>query len=111
MPAQRRQEGHDGGRLDHARAERVGDRDVASPCRFDEACHAERGVTAQLERIAETVVEPSEDDIDRLKAFLKTQIGVDPPEVDAALSRSLEEFSEGEHFADDRTLLMLRRIP
>ena len=31
--------------------------------------HAERRVAAQLERIAEAVVEPAEDDVDRLQAF------------------------------------------
>jgi len=49
--------------------------------------------------------------MDRLKAFLKTQIGADPTDVDAALARTLEQYAEGEHFADDRTLLILRRVP
>lgn len=49
--------------------------------------------------------------LERLKEFLRTQIGTDPPEIDVALARALEEFVAGENFADDRTLLMLRRIP
>jgi serine phosphatase RsbU (regulator of sigma subunit) len=49
--------------------------------------------------------------MDRLKAFLKTQIGADPTDVDAALASTLEQHAEGEHFADDRTLLILRRVP
>ena len=47
----------------------------------------------------------------RLKAFVRTQIGSEPAEVDAALVRELEQYAEGEHFADDRTLLILRRTP
>jgi serine phosphatase RsbU (regulator of sigma subunit)/pSer/pThr/pTyr-binding forkhead associated (FHA) protein len=49
--------------------------------------------------------------MDRLKTFLRTQIGSDPTEVDAALAVVLEQYAEGEHFADDRTLLILRRLP
>ncbi|MEP6768671.1 MAG: PP2C family protein-serine/threonine phosphatase, partial [Acidobacteriota bacterium] len=48
--------------------------------------------------------------LDRLKDFVKTQIGKHPTEVDAALARTLEDYADGEHFADDRTLLMLRRL-
>ena len=48
--------------------------------------------------------------LDRLKAFLRTQIGAAPEEVDASLARCLEEHAAGEHFGDDRTLLMLRRV-
>lgn len=49
--------------------------------------------------------------MDRLKAFLRTQIGEDPTDVDSALSRVLEEYAAGEPFGDDRTLLILRRVP
>ena len=69
LPAQRRQKRHDRRRLDHARSERVGDRHVAGADGFDESGHAERRVAAQLERIAEAVVESPEDDVDRLQAF------------------------------------------
>ena len=48
--------------------------------------------------------------LDRLKAFLRMQIGIAPEEVDASLARCLEEHAAGEHFGDDRTLLMLRRV-
>ncbi|MDQ2980460.1 MAG: SpoIIE family protein phosphatase, partial [Acidobacteriota bacterium] len=48
--------------------------------------------------------------LDRLKAFLRTQIGAAPEDVDASLARCLEEHAAGEHFGDDRTLLMLRRV-
>ena len=41
---------------------------LPGPRRLDEAGHAERRVAAQLERIAEVVVEPAEDDVDRLEA-------------------------------------------
>ncbi|MEP6802487.1 MAG: SpoIIE family protein phosphatase [Acidobacteriota bacterium] len=47
--------------------------------------------------------------LDRLKEFVKTQVGKRPIEVDEALAVALEEHAAGEHFADDRTLLMLRR--
>lgn len=49
--------------------------------------------------------------LDRLKTFLQTQVGVSSSDVDDALARCLEEHAAGEHFADDRTLLMLRRLP
>jgi phosphoserine phosphatase RsbU/P len=47
--------------------------------------------------------------LEGLKTFLRTQIGLDLREVDSALARKLEEHAAGEHFADDRTLLMIRR--
>ena len=47
--------------------------------------------------------------LEGLKAFLRTQVGLDLTEVDSALARTLEEHAAGEHFADDRTLLMIRR--
>ena len=50
-------------------AERVGDDDVAGADGIDQAGDAEQRVAAQLERIAEAVVEPAEDDVDRLQAF------------------------------------------
>jgi sigma-B regulation protein RsbU (phosphoserine phosphatase) len=49
--------------------------------------------------------------LDRLKAFLKTQIGHDPAEVDTSLARVQEEHSAGEPYGDDRTILILRRMP
>ncbi len=48
--------------------------------------------------------------LDRLKAFLATQIGHELGEVDTSLAQVLEKHAEGEHFADDRTLLMVRRL-
>ena len=49
--------------------------------------------------------------LERLRKFLLTQIGQELSEVDTALALVLEEHAAGEHFADDRTLLMLRRLP
>ena len=49
--------------------------------------------------------------MDRLKAFIKTQLGCEPADVDAALTRVLEEHVAGEPYGDDRTLLILRRLP
>jgi serine phosphatase RsbU (regulator of sigma subunit)/pSer/pThr/pTyr-binding forkhead associated (FHA) protein len=49
--------------------------------------------------------------LERLKTFLCGQKGRDPVDVDAALARTLEEYAAGEPFGDDRTLLMVRRLP
>ena len=49
--------------------------------------------------------------LERLKTFLADQLGRDPSEVDTNLARKLEEHAAGEHFGDDRTLLMIRRLP
>jgi len=49
--------------------------------------------------------------LERLKNFVKTQVGKEPADVDAALTRVLEEHVAGEPYGDDRTLLMLRRLP
>jgi phosphoserine phosphatase RsbU/P len=49
--------------------------------------------------------------LERLKTFLATQIGRDLSDVDTGLAQVLEKHAAGEHFADDRTLLMLRRLP
>ena len=55
--------------------------------------------------------EADEFGLERLKTFLATQIGSEPAEVDAALAVVLEAHVAGEHFADDRTLLIVRRPP
>ena len=68
VAAEAGQEGQQRRRLDQAAAERVGDRDVAGAHRLHEARHAEQRVGAQLERIAEVVVEAAQDDVDRLEA-------------------------------------------
>ena len=47
--------------------------------------------------------------LEGLKKFLRTQVGLGLQEVDSALARTLEEHAAGEHFADDRTLHMIRR--
>jgi serine phosphatase RsbU (regulator of sigma subunit) len=47
----------------------------------------------------------------RLKAFLAGQAGRDPAEIEAGLLKTLEEHAAGEPFADDRTLVMVRRQP
>jgi len=46
-----------------------------------------------------------------LKAFLKTQVGRDPTDMDTGLARVQEEHSAGEPYGDDRTILILRRMP
>ena len=55
--------------------------------------------------------EGSEFGIERLKTFLITQTGRELGDVDVSLADVLEEHAQGEHFADDRTLLMVRRLP
>ncbi len=47
----------------------------------------------------------------RLKEFLGGQVGKVPAEIEESLLRELEEHAQGEPFADDRTLVMVRRIP
>jgi serine phosphatase RsbU (regulator of sigma subunit)/pSer/pThr/pTyr-binding forkhead associated (FHA) protein len=47
----------------------------------------------------------------RLKDFLAAQTGLEVAEIDARLSRELETHASGEPFADDRTLVMIRRLP
>ncbi len=47
----------------------------------------------------------------RLKDFLAGQGDAEVAEIDARLSRVLEEHAAGEPFADDRTLVMIRRLP
>ena len=47
----------------------------------------------------------------RLKEFLAGQGEVEVAEIDARLSKELESHSAGEPFADDRTLVMIRRLP
>lgn len=47
----------------------------------------------------------------RLKEVLASQIGHEPSDIDAALGRALEAHASGEPYADDRTLLMIRRLP
>jgi sigma-B regulation protein RsbU (phosphoserine phosphatase) len=46
----------------------------------------------------------------RLKEFLAKQIGHPPTEIEDDLLKELEDHAQGEPFADDRTLLMVRRV-
>jgi serine phosphatase RsbU (regulator of sigma subunit) len=48
---------------------------------------------------------------DKLKEFLAGQATSEVAEIDAGLSRVLEKHAAGEPFADDRTLVMIRRLP
>ena len=47
----------------------------------------------------------------RLKEFLAGQGDAEVAEIDARLSKELEGHASGEPFADDRTLVMVRRLP
>jgi phosphoserine phosphatase RsbU/P len=47
----------------------------------------------------------------KLKDFLAGQGNAEVAEIDAHLSKVLEEHAAGEPFADDRTLVMIRRLP
>ena len=47
----------------------------------------------------------------RLKEFLVGQVGRPPIEIEEGLLKELEEHAQGEPFADDRTLVMVRRVP
>jgi sigma-B regulation protein RsbU (phosphoserine phosphatase) len=47
----------------------------------------------------------------RLKKCLAGQLGRAPAEIESALAKAIDEHVQGEPFADDRTILMLRRLP
>jgi sigma-B regulation protein RsbU (phosphoserine phosphatase) len=47
----------------------------------------------------------------RLREVLASQLGHEPADLDVALGRALDAHAAGEPFADDRTLLMIRRVP
>ena len=47
----------------------------------------------------------------RLKEFVAAQVGKATSDVETALAESLEDHAKGEPFADDRTLVMVRRLP
>src|SRR5262245_47537161 len=47
----------------------------------------------------------------KLKEFLAGQVGKTPTDIETELAKVLEEHAQGEPFADDRTLVMVRRLP
>jgi phosphoserine phosphatase RsbU/P len=47
----------------------------------------------------------------RLKEFIGARVGMAPGEIEEELLKDLEDHAQGEPFADDRTLVMVRRIP
>jgi phosphoserine phosphatase RsbU/P len=47
----------------------------------------------------------------RLKEFIGARVGKAPVEIEDELLKDLEDHAQGEPFADDRTLVMVRRIP
>jgi serine phosphatase RsbU (regulator of sigma subunit) len=47
----------------------------------------------------------------RLKDFLAGELGRAPEEIEISLARALELHAAGEPFADDRTFVMVRRLP
>ena len=47
----------------------------------------------------------------RLKEFLGAQVKRTPAQIEAELAKVLEAHAQGEPFADDRTLVMVRRLP
>jgi serine phosphatase RsbU (regulator of sigma subunit) len=47
----------------------------------------------------------------KLKELLAGQVGRQAVDIEEELFKALEEYAQGEPFADDRTLLMLRRLP
>ena len=47
----------------------------------------------------------------RLKDFLAGELGRAPEEIEISLTRALELHAAGEPFADDRTFVMVRRLP
>ena len=73
MPAQAWKEGEQRRAFSQARAKGVGHGDVSRPRGLHQSRHAEKGIAAQLDRIAERVINPAQDDIDRLQAFERLQ--------------------------------------
>ena len=73
LAAEARQVAEQRARLEHARAERVGEQDVAAPRAIGQAGDAERGIGAQLERIAVVVVLSAHDRMDALQAVDRLQ--------------------------------------
>jgi serine phosphatase RsbU (regulator of sigma subunit) len=47
----------------------------------------------------------------RLKEFIGAQLGRATADIESALYQALEEYVKGEPYADDRTLVMVRRLP
>jgi serine phosphatase RsbU (regulator of sigma subunit) len=47
----------------------------------------------------------------RLKEFLGAQLGRATSDIESALYEVLEKYVKGEPYADDRTLVMVRRLP
>ena len=47
----------------------------------------------------------------RLKEFIGARIGKSPTDIEEQLLKNLEDHAQGEPFADDRTLVMVRRVP
>jgi hypothetical protein len=66
--AQPFEERHHGRRLDHARAQRIGERNGARARGLDQAGDAERGIGAQLERVGEGAVEAAQQHVHRPQA-------------------------------------------
>ena len=73
LAAEARQVAEQRARLEHARAERVGEQHVAAPRAIGQAGDAERGIGAQLERIAVVVVLAAHDRVDALQAVDRLQ--------------------------------------
>ncbi|MCY1346301.1 hypothetical protein D9M69_323840 [compost metagenome] len=69
-----RQEAEQPGRLQHAAAQRVGHQHAAAPHRGEQARHAEGGVGAQLQRVAEIVVEAAQHRVHALQAAEGLQV-------------------------------------
>ena len=72
--------GQQRGRLDQAAPQRIGHRHVPRTHRLDQPRDAQERVAAQLQRIAIRVVQPAEDDVDRLEPA--EQLEVDPVVAD-----------------------------
>src|SRR5262249_9998347 len=80
MSTQIRQEGEEGGTFHEPGTQSIGHRDVAGAGRLEETRHTEKRITAQFERIAEGIVDATEDDIHRLKALDRFQENVPIPD-------------------------------
>ena len=74
LPAESGQKCHVCAGLHQAAAERVIDRDGTVPHRFHQAWYPEQGISAKFERVAETVVQTTQNHIDRFQTVQRFEI-------------------------------------
>ncbi len=74
MASQSRKKRHDGGRFDQSASQCVCNLHVSRNDRIDQAGDAEKGIAAQLQWIAEPIIDSAEDDVDLLQPVHGLQV-------------------------------------